>query len=281
MVPFDPAAALIAFREGLEAALVVGIVLGYLRRTGRSGYSPFAGLGIVTAVLASGLLALVMTRVGATLESPYEQIFEGTTMLVAVAVLTWMIFWMRYQARFLKYHLEAQLQGAVASGAQLGVAALSFVLVFREGVETALFLAANTFAEGGASTLAGSLVGLALAAAAGVAIYGMAVRLNIRRFFDVTSLLLIVFAAGLLAHAVGEFQEIEMLPVLTSTAWHTGDLLSDQSGLGALLGSLVGYNDHPSVLQVAGYLFYWIVIVLGIRYWTERLGKQLTQKSIA
>jgi high-affinity iron transporter len=278
MIPVNLAAVLIAFREGVEAALVVGIVVGYLSRIGRSDRAPFAWIGVGAALVVSAALAVVMNRVGATLVTPYEQLFEGTTMLIAVAVLTWMIFWMRYQARFLKGELEARVRNVISTGASLSLVGLSFLVVFREGVETALFLAANAFAADGASTLFGALVGLALAATVGIAIYALAVHLNLRLFFDVTSILLVLFAAGLLALAVGEYQEVGLLPVLAMPAWNTQALLSNESLLGSVLRSLVGYNDQPSVLQVVGYIMYWVVTILGIRVWTQRSGQRLIQK---
>jgi high-affinity iron transporter len=278
MIPVNLAAVLIAFREGVEAALVVGIVVGYLSRIGRSDRAPFAWIGVGTALVVSAALAVVMNRVGATLVTPYEQLFEGTTMLIAVAVLTWMIFWMRYQARFLKGELEARVRNVISTGASLSLVGLSFLVVFREGVETALFLAANAFAADGASTLFGALVGLALAATVGIAIYALAVHLNLRLFFDVTSILLVLFAAGLLALAVGEYQEVGLLPVLAMPAWNMQALLSNESLLGSVLRSLVGYNDQPSVLQVVGYIMYWVVTILGIRVWTQRSGQRLIQK---
>lgn len=280
MLAFNPAAILITFREGLEAALIVGIVIGYLHRIGRAERAPLAWLGVGAATALSAALALVMNRIGATLAEPYEQLFEGTTMLVAVAVLTWMIFWMRYQARFIKRDLETRVQSAIATGANFGVLALTFVAVFREGVETALFLAANAFAADSASTLFGALMGLALAVAAGYAIYAMAVRLDVQLFFNVTSIFLVVFAAGLLAHAVYEYQEIGLLPVLTMPAWNTAWLLTNKSALGSILRSLVGYNAEPSILEVVGYIFYWVVIVAGIRWWTEKLGTELVEKRV-
>lgn len=279
MIPLNLAAVLIAFREGVEAALIVGILVGYLKRIGRSDRAPLAWIGVGAALAISAVLALMMNRVGATLDTPYEQLFEGTTMLIAVAVLTWMIFWMRYQARFMKRELEARVQNAISTGASVSLVGLAFLVVFREGIETALFLAANAFAADGASTLFGALFGLAMAALVGVAIYALAVRLNLRLFFDVTSIFMVLFAAGLLAHAVGEYQEIGVLPVLTATAWNTGTLLSNESVLGSVLSSLVGYNDQPSILEVVGYVFYWVVIVLGIRAWTQRLGKQVLLKA--
>lgn len=226
----------------------------------------------------SALLAVAMRAVGATLEEPLEQIFEGTTMLLAVGVLTWMVFWMRYQARFIQSDLERKVQAAVTRGQNWGLFALTFIAVFREGLETALFLAANTFAADAASTLSGALIGLAIAVAAGVLIYVYAVRLNVKLFFDVTSLFLLIFAAGLLAYGVHEFQEIGWLPILTSTAWDTRWLLSDKSALGSLLRALVGYNDNPSVLEVASYIGYWVIVLQAICWWTQRLGTRMIAK---
>jgi high-affinity iron transporter len=274
MVAFNPAALLIAFREGLEIALVIGILVSYLIRTGRKEQLPSIVAGTATALLLSGIIAIVMNQIGAELEDPYEQLFEGTTMFVAVGLLTWMIFWMRYQSRFMKQELEQRMQRALSTGARVSLFALAFVVVVREGIETALFLAANAFAADGLSTLLGALIGLALAAAAGVLIYGLAVRVNLRMFFDVTSVLLVLFAAGLLAHGVHEFQEIGLLPILSATAWDTANLLSNESALGSVLRALVGYNAEPSLLEVAGYLFYWVVILLGIWRVTARLSRE-------
>ena len=271
-------ALLIALREGLEAALVVGIVLGYLIRIGKRDRTPYAWAGVAVAVALSALLALAMRTVGAELETPFEQMFEGTTMLVAVGVLTWMVFWMRYQARYLKGDLERKIDSAVTHGANWGLFALAFIAVFREGIETALFLAANAFAADAFSTIVGTLIGLALAIGGGILIYVYAVRLDIKSFFDITSLLLIVFAAGLLAHGVAEFQEIGWLPILTGSAWDTKNLLSIESPLGSILRSLVGYNDHPSLLEVGTYIGYWLIILQAIRWWTERLSTRFAEK---
>ena len=133
-------AALIAFREGLEAALIVGIVIGYLIKIGQGSRARLAWAGVAAAVVVSFLLAFGIQAVGAELKEPGEQIFEGTTMFIAVAVLTWMIFWMRFQARFFKASLEKNVQTAAASGQMLALFGVAFIAVFREGVETALIL---------------------------------------------------------------------------------------------------------------------------------------------
>ena len=268
-------ALLIALREGLEAALIVGIVLGYLKRIGRNDRLRYAWAGVGIAVTLSALIAIAMHLIGTELATPFEQIFEGTTMVLAVIVLTWMIFWMRYQARFIKSDLERQVESAVTRGAKWGLFALTFLAVFREGLETALFLAANAFAADMRGTVVGTLIGLACAVGGGILIYRYASRLNIKTFFDITSLFLVVFAAGLLAHGVAEYQEIGWLPIMTGKAWNTQWLLNNDSVLGSILRSLVGYNDKPSFLEVTTYLAYWIVVLQAVRWWTQRLSERL------
>ena len=268
-------AGLITFREGLEAALIVGIVMGYLVRIGKQSELRYAWAGVIAAAAISIAAALGLQWVGASLEEPYEQIFEGTMMLLAVGVLTWMIFWMRYQGRFLKRELEQKMSSAVASGAVLGIFGIAFFAVLREGIETALFLSASAFADNGVNTLIGGAIGLVLAIAAGYAMYGLAIRLDLRLFFDVTSLLLLIFAAGLFAHAIHEFQEIGWLPFLTAQAWNLETVLPNNSLVGSILRALIGYNDSPSVLEVVTYLAYWVAAIFGVRLYTQRLTTRL------
>ncbi|MER3513437.1 MAG: hypothetical protein C4310_02740 [Chloroflexota bacterium] len=266
------AALLITLREGLEAALIVGIVIGYLKKIGYLDRQRYAWLGVLVALAGSVGLAFGLQRLGVELEGQVEQIFEGTTMFLAVIVLTWMIFWMRYQARFLKAGLERDVRQATLSGQNWGLFSLTFVAVFREGVETALFLSAAAFANEGTTTLLGAVVGLVIAVALGWAMYASAVRLNIRRFFDVTSVLLLLFAAGLLAQGVHEFQEAGLLPLMTTTVWDTSHILSEESLIGSLLKSLFGYNADPSLLEVLAYIGYYAIILSAIRWWIGRLA---------
>jgi high-affinity iron transporter len=271
-------ALVIALREGLEAALIVGIVLGYLNRIGRRDRMPYAWTGVITASVLCTVIAIAMRAIGAELETPFEQIFEGAMMLIAVIVLTWMIFWMRYQAKFLQRDLEREVQSAMERGQNWGLFALAFLAVFREGVEMALFLAANAFAADAFGTVIGALIGLAIAVVAGVLIYVFAVRLDVAFVFDSTSILLIIFAAGMISRSVHEFQEIGWLPVLATMAWNTQAFLSNDSGIGALLRSLVGYNDSPSWLEVATYVGYWAIVLQGVRWWTSRLSTRVTEQ---
>ena len=273
------AATLITFREGLEAALIVGIVIGYLVKIGQGRRVRTAWAGVGTAVALSALLAFGISAVGAELQGRAEQIFEGVTMFLAVGVLTWMIFWMRFQARFLKVSLEKEVQTAATSGQTLALFGVAFVAVFREGVETALFLSASAFAADGAGTLIGALLGLAIAVALGWLIYASTVRLNVRLFFNVTSVLLLFFAAGLLAHGVHEFQEAGLLPMTIEQVWNLNHILDEKSALGEILKALFGYNGNPSLLEVISYAAYWVVALVGVRWWVGRRAARTTAAS--
>ena len=270
------AATLITFREGLEAALIVGIVIGYLVKIGQGHRARMAWAGVGTAVALSALFAFGISAVGAELEGRAEQIFEGVTMFLAVGVLTWMIFWMRFQARFLKVSLEKEVQTAATSGQTLALFGVAFVAVFREGVETALFLSASAFAADGGGTLAGALLGLAIAATLGWLIYASTVRLNVRLFFNVTSVLLLFFAAGLLAHGVHEFQEASLLPMTVEHVWNINHILDEKSALGEIMKALFGYNGNPSLLEVISYAAYWVVALAGVRWWVGRRAARMT-----
>lgn len=261
---------LIAFREGLEAALIVGIVLGYLKKIGQSGRSRYAWIGVAAAVVVSVALAAGIQFAGAELEGRAEQIFEGVTMLLAVGVLTWMVYWMRYQARFLKSSLEREVQVAVSGGQNWGLAAVAFTAVSREGVETALLLSASAFASDGLGALTGALLGLLAAGLFGALIYASAVRLNLRTFFNVTSMLLLIFAAGLLARGVYEFQEAGLLFTVNEHLWNTSHLLDEASTIGQVFKTLLGYASSPSLEAVLAYWGYWFMALFGVRWWLDR-----------
>ncbi|MFQ5942548.1 MAG: iron uptake transporter permease EfeU [Anaerolineales bacterium] len=263
------AAALIALREGLEAALIVGIVLGYLRKIGYLEGHRSVWVGVFAAVVASLGLAIVIQVVGMELEGRAEQIFEGATMFLAVGVLTWMIFWMRYQARLIKSSLEQNVLDAVKTGTKWGLILVAFIAVFREGVETALFLSAAAFVSEGQGTLIGAIIGLASAVLIGYLIYASTTKLDIRIFFNVTSVLLLLFAAGLLAHGIHEFQEAGIIPTLNEHVWDTNHVLDENSSVGQMLKAVFGYNGNPSLEEVLGYVGYWVVVVLGLRLWME------------
>ena len=184
-------------------------------------YRGYAWAGVAAAVVVSAIVAVGIQWVGAELEGRAEQIFEGVMMLLAVIVLTWMIFWMRYQARTLKGELESDLQTAVKDSSPRGLFAVTFFAVAREGIETALLLAATAFTVNGLNTLLGTLLGLGIAAIIGVLLYASTLRLNMRMFFNVTSILLLLFGAGLFASSIHEFQEAGVLMTIQEHLWDT------------------------------------------------------------
>jgi high-affinity iron transporter len=249
-------AAFLMTREGLEASLIVGIVLGYLAKTENRRYFRLIWLGTAAAVAASVATGAALFFTVGELEGRAEQIFEGLAMLSAVAVLTWMIFWMRRQAANIKRELEARLANAIAAGSAVGLASVVFFAVLREGWETALFLFAIGESSTPLATAIGAAVGLMISISLGVAIYMGSRRLNLRQFFTATGLLLIVFAAGLLAHATHEFQEAGLLPETIEHLWNTNALVSEDSHLGKFLTALFGYNGDPSALEVGVWLAY-------------------------
>ncbi|MBK8035446.1 MAG: FTR1 family protein [Chloroflexi bacterium] len=266
---------LIALREGLEASLIVGIVLSYLRKTNQMRYQRYAWAGVLAAIAVSVLVALGIQAVGAELEGRAEEIFEGVMMLIAVAVLTWMIFWMRSQARTLKGSLETEL--AAVRTSPRGLFSVTFFAVVREGVEMALLLAATAFTINGQETLIGSLIGLAVAALIGALVYASSIRLNLRHFFSVTSVLLLLFAAGMFASALHEFQEAGLLPTIIEQVWDTNGLLAVESPLGSLLKTLFGYNSTPSLVDVIGYAAYWLFALTVMPWLIDRSLKAKAQ----
>ncbi len=259
---------LIGLREGVEASLVVGIVVAYLVRTGNRQHLPKVWAGTLGAVAASVFLGLALYVTIGELGSPYEQIFEGSTMLLATAVVTWMLFWMRGHSRALRGHLETQMARALGSGGAWGLAALAFSAVIREGIETALFLFGQITAArgvGGASgaggVVGGAIIGLIVAVGIGYAVYRGSRRIDLRTFFSWTGIGLVFIAAGLVSRAVHEFVEVGAVRVGTQTAFDISRVLSQDQGAGSLLRAIFGYTAQPEVVTLVVYLVYLVGIL--------------------
>lgn len=258
------AAFVIALREGIEAALIVSILLAYLRQLGRQDRARVVWWGTGAAIAISAAVGTAIFVVGAEFEGTAEEVFEGLVTLTAVAVLTWMIFWMRRQGARIKADLHDKVDSALLTGGA-ALAAIAFFAVLREGVETALFLfaaAQGTAVDSGsvAGQVVGALLGLLLAVALGVLLYRGAVRINLRTFFRLTGGILIVIAAGLFAFSIHELQEAGWFPFLESTAFDVSGALPDDSGVGAILRGLLGYNADPSILEVVAWLGYLLTV---------------------
>lgn len=255
------AAFIIALREGIEAALIVSILLAYLTQLGRRDRAHLVWWGTGLAIAVSAATGTAIFVLGAEFEGTAEQLFEGLVTLTAVGVLTWMIFWMRRQGARIRSELHEKVDTALAVGG-IALATIAFTAVLREGVETALFLYAAArgtavASAGVAAQLLGAGLGLGLAVVLGALLYRGGIRMNLRSFFRVTGAMLIVIAAGLFAYGVGELQEAGWLPILAATAFDVSGRLPDDAGIGAVLRGLVGYNADPTVLEVlawAGYL---------------------------
>jgi high-affinity iron transporter len=219
----------VVLREGFEACLVVGLILAVLAKTGQARqHGRAVWLGVAAAVAFSVVVGGALFALFGELEGTGEAIFEGVAMLVASAVLTWMVFWMRRQARTIGGHLREQVGRAVRSGGGLALAAVAFVGVAREGLETALFLFVSVGDEGALETILGGLLGLAAAVGLGVALYRGSVRLDLRRFFLVTGLLVIALAAYLLYGGLHELAEagageaLEVIGTIAALAFAVG-----------------------------------------------------------
>jgi high-affinity iron transporter len=249
-------------REGLEAALIVGIVAAYLVKVGRRDALGRVAAGVAAAVALSIAIGVIVTLTIEELPELIQASAEAIAALAAVAVLTWMLFWMRRQGRAMKGELERGVELAITNGGTFALVTLAFVSVIREGVETALFLVPILSFNGtGVDTLVGGLIGLAVAVGFGWAIFVAGRRVNLRRFFTVTGAILIFVAAGLVAFAIHEFGEAGLY-ANAGTAFDLGGILSDESPLGSILHGLFGYRSAPTPLELLGYVAYLVPVLV-------------------
>lgn len=255
---------LLAWREGLEIALIVGIIFGALYRFKREDLFVTVELGIASAIATSLVVAIALNIMGASLEGDSEAIFEGVMMWMAAGLLTWMILWMQARAAQIKNLIQEDVRLASKAG-KLSIFVLAFVAVVREGIELAFFLTASVFTSNLSQTLLGAVGGLALALLMGWGLYRATIRLNLRSFFRVTSILLIFFAAGLVAHGTHEFNEVGFIPGIIEPLWDVNNILPEDSLVGQVAKTLFGYNGNPSLTEVISYLMYFAALYLAAR----------------
>ncbi len=260
-------AGVVTFRETLEAALVVGIILSYLAKTKQSSFKRFVWYGVGAGVAISLLLAVGLEVAFGGLPESIEPIVEGVLMFVTAGFLTWMILWVHRQKE-----IAAQIRQKVAlhveKGYGFGIATLVATAVFREGTETALYLKALAL-SGGANQLTGAVIGLVIALALGYGIFKWAVKFSLSAIFTGTTFLLMLFAAGLVAHGVHEFQEVSMLPIFSfDPLWNISHILDQGSLFGSFLRAMFGYSSRPTLLEVVSYIGY-IGIIIGVERFTS------------
>jgi high-affinity iron transporter len=255
----------IFLREGIEASMIVAILLSYLDRIGQRRHfrDVYAGVAAAMVLVVAGGVAgylFISQYDGSTVQTWFETI----TYLVAAAALTYMTFWMQRHARGLTTELEERSDRALSGGTRAGLGVLAFQAVGREGLETMIFTLAIVFSSTrqagtpihGRLLLLGAVLGLVVALGIAFAIYRLGARINLRRFFLALGVLLMVFAAGLVADAVENLQQLGWLPFGEHVLWSTGSLISEDSNLGDVLHSLLGYADHPTVLQALAWVAY-------------------------
>ncbi|WP_260515437.1 iron uptake transporter permease EfeU [Serratia fonticola] len=254
-VPF-----LIMFREGLEAALIVSLIASYLKRTQRGQWLGVVWIGVIVAVALCLALGIFINETTGEFPQKQQELFEGLVAVVAVCILTYMVFWMRKVSRSVKVHLEGAIDNALNSGKRQGWAlvAMVFFAVAREGLESVFFLLAAFQQDVGIAAPIGAMLGLACAIVVGMLIYWGGIKLHLAKFFKWTSLFILFVAAGLAAGAIRAFHEAGLWNHFQDIAFDLSNQLSTHSLLGTLLEGMFGYQEAPSVSEVAVYFLYLI-----------------------
>ena len=253
---------LIGLREGLEAAIVVSILIAYLIKINRRDQirSVWIGVGLALVLCIGFTAALAVPST--TLSDSAEEAFAGVVSLLAVGTVTWMIFWMKKAARALSGELRRGVDQALVTGAS-ALVTLAFVAVAREGLETAIFIWSTIQATGvTAGPVFGAILGLLTAVALGFLIYNQTVKLNISTFFRWTGVLLILVAAGVLMYAIHEFQELGWLPGEDNIAFDVSSTIPPESWYGSVLKGAINFTPAPSVLQVVAWFAYVIPVTV-------------------
>ncbi|KHO61674.1 iron permease [Thermoanaerobacter sp. YS13] len=247
---------LITIREGLEAFLVIGILLGYLTKINQKKYFKHVWLGAIGAIVLSVVISFIFRALKISFEGESAELFEIVVAAIAIIILSYMVVWMQKQSKNIKGELQAKVDKALSNNQVWGITILAFVTVIREGIETALFLTALKD-EG---LLLSSFAGLFIAAIISVLLYKTTIKLNLRKFFVITGWLLIFIAAGLTSHAIRALGELGIIPPIIEKVWSLEWLIPDESLLGKLLHAFIGYESTPSLMQIIAYSAYILTV---------------------
>lgn len=261
-----------SLREGLEAALILGIIFGVLRKINRHKLAASVWWGAGSALFISLVVAVALTSLGLKLVDPWEAIYEGITLLLAAIILTWTVFWMSSFAGKIRTSLASDVERTSRVGKR-GLFIMGFITVLRDGVELALFLTASIFAVNVRLVLPGAMLGLAAAIFLGWIISVSTRRFNLGGLFRFMGILMALFAAGMFAQGVKEFIELGWLPSLVEHVWNFSRLLSDKSLLGQVLSALLGYNPSPSLTEVLVYSVYLVGVAIPLLLTWKRVEK--------
>lgn len=246
------AAFLIMLREGIEAALIVGIIAAYLRQTGRGEWLPTIWIGVFLAIALSLFAGAALLMASAEFPQKAQELFEALVGLVAVAVLNWMVFWMRRAARSIKTGLHADIERAMAApdGTAWALLGMAFFAVAREGLESVFFLLAIFQQSPGPAASLAALAGIAVAVALGLAIYWGGIHVDLRRFFRWTGLFILLVAAGLSAGVLRNLHEAGLWNLLQTRVFDLHETLPVTGLAGTILSGLLGYHDAPTLGEV-------------------------------
>jgi high-affinity iron transporter len=263
-------ALLIGLREGLEAALVVSILVAFLVKSDQRAALKWVWGGVAVALLVCVAIGTVIAYTIGELRFEQQEIVGGSLSIMAVGFVTWMIFWMRATAWTIAKELRGKLSDALAIG-PVAVAVMALLAVGREGLETMAFFYANvrTAEAGPDQPLIGFIVGIAMAVALGWLIYRGAIRFNLGKFFTYTGVLLVFVAAGILAYGVHDLQEAGVLPGLNTLAFDLSGPMPEDSWYGALLKGLLNYSAQTTVLQAIVWVLY-VAVVLTVFLWPRK-----------
>ncbi|MBI5051625.1 FTR1 family protein [Candidatus Micrarchaeota archaeon] len=260
---------IVMFREALEVSFVIGIVLAYLHQTKKQEYEKHVHLGLGTGIVGSLILAYLFQFVQGGFEAS-EELYEGVFMILASALVTWLILWMMGQKEVVT-RLKKEVQTKIDQKESMGLFLLVFVAVLREGIEAVLFMAGILVNTGGLSIL-GGLLGLVAAVVVGILIFEYSMKFNINLFFKATTVLLVLLAAGLFSQGIHELQEAKVIPTYIEHVYvinppanpdGTYPLMHEKGAAGSILKGLFGYDGNPSEFQIAGYFAY-LAAVYGI-----------------
>lgn len=266
---------LITFREGLEAFLIVGIILTYLGRCNLKQHNKWVYLGVILGLFSAFLLGFVFQLYYNGFERSLGELhIKVGIMGFAVVVLTSMVIWMSRNGRDIKGKLEKDLDRAISTGSVLTLVLMSYLAILREGFETVLFLGALFGDEMQAPVFYGGALGLVLAVAVSIAIFKGMRNFPLKTFFNITGALIMLIAAGLLTNMIGILQDIHLVPVLKPALFDIGWLMIDSSEIGIFFKALFGYTHSPSLIQVISYVSYVAVILLSLSSWDRVLQKR-------
>lgn len=251
------AALLITLRETLEASLIVGIMLAFLHRTNNRERNPVIWAGVVSGICTSVAVGWIVISLSGNFEGQSAMIYEGITMLIAATLITWMVLWLATHGKYMRESIEKQMELHLQTGAVISLFLLVYTSILREGIETVIFLHAAFLQSQNSNAHLGAVAGIVIAiASAWLLMRGMLKWFSLSKFFTATGILLMFFAAGLVAHGVHELQEAGFIPILIEHIWDINTILNEKGALGSILKGMFGYNGNPSLLEVLSYMLY-------------------------